>query len=341
MKTKAWQIQIIGSLVLALLFILTIPIFASRIPATLQNHLSQQFTNQGHEWVNVDVKGRNVTLTGNAPTTEESFTALKVVEKYTPVLHINDQITPRLIQPYSMKMGWDGKLLTLKGYLPDQKSYNHLLKKSYQLLDKDSVQDKLELGAGAPENWSQLVDSSLQGLLKLQRGNIEITNQSLYFSGQTPYSTKRDKIIQSLANYTQYQQKLHIVASDEKDKVCKNKFKQLLENGSVKFTSGRTTIDKSSYPLLTNLANTAALCPQSKISVEGHTDNMGSTDANIKLSQQRAQVVINWLFQHGVAEHRLNAVGYGAQQPIADNKSEEGRATNRRIEFIIKGKGDH
>lgn len=87
---------------------------------------------------------------------------------------------------------------------------------------------------------------------------------------------------------------------------------------------------------LTNLANTAALCSQSKISVEGHTDNMGRADANIKLSQQRAQDVINWLFQQGVAEHRL-----WSTTPIADNKSEEGRATNRRIEFIIKGKGDH
>jgi OOP family OmpA-OmpF porin len=339
MKIKAWQIQILGILALALLFIIAIPLFSKRIPLALQTHLSQHFIEQGHDWVNVDSNGRNITISGNAPTKEASSAASKLIDNYKPMLQINDQITPRLIQPYSMKMDWNGQVLILNGYLLNQTHYKKLIVTSHQQLDKTSVQDKLKLGAGAPKNWYPLIETSLQGLLKLQRGYIEITNQSFYFSGQTPYSSKRDNITQSLNKYSQYQKKIHIIAADEKNKTCQTKFKHLLTR-SIKFNSGKASIDKSSHPLLTQLANTAALCSHLNISIEGHTDHRGQTIDNKKLSLQRAQAVVNWLFQQGIAEHQLSAIGHGAQQPIADNSTEEGRAANRRIEFIVKERGD-
>jgi OOP family OmpA-OmpF porin len=337
MKIKAWQIQILGILALALLFILTIPLFASRIPSVLQTYLSQDLSEQGYDWVRVDIKGRNVVLTGSAPTTKKSFAAFKVIEKYTPVLRINDQITPRIIQPYSMSMNWNGKLLKLNGYVPNQASYTQFIEAVAQHVAQKNFQGKLELGVGAPENWQKIIETSMKGLLKLQQGRIEIINQSLYFAGQTPYSAKRDEIIQSFDEYKQYQKKLHIVAGDENSRICQKKFKILLENSNVKFSSGGSIIDKSSYLLLAQLANIAALCSRSKISIEGHTDNKGHADANMKLSQDRAEMVANWLFQQGISEKRLIAVGHGALKPIADNQTEEGRAHNRRIEFVIKG----
>ena len=340
MKVKASQIQILGMLILALLFVLTIPIFANHIPATLQIHLTKNLVEQGYDWVKVDVKGRNVTLSGNAPTTKDSFAALGVIEKYTPILRINDQITPRIIQPYSMKMEWNGKQLILNGYMPNQSSYENFLETLYQLLDKEKIQGNLELGAGAPENWQQIINTSLQQLLKLKQGNLEITNRSLYFAGQIPHSAKRDEIVQNFSHYKQYKKTLNIFASDENNIICQAKFKKLLDNSNVKFTSGKATLDKASHPLLTKLANIAVLCSQSKISIEGHTDNLGSEAANLKLSQQRAQAVVNWLFQQGIAEQQLSAIGHGSQTPIADNDTEEGRAMNRRIEFMVKAKGD-
>ncbi len=340
MKIKASQIQILGLLILALLFVLTIPIFADRIPSTLQTHLTKKLVDQGYDWVRVGVQGRNVTLSGNAPTAKDSFAVLGVIEKYTPIVRIRDQITPRIIQPYSMKMAWDGKQLLLNGYIPDQSSYDDFLKSAYQLLDKNKIQGHLMLGAGAPENWQQIIKTSLQQLLKLKQGNLEITNYSLYFAGQTPYLAKRNEITQSFSQYKQYERMLNIVANDENNIICQAKFKKLLDNSNIKFTSGKATLDKSSYPLLTKLANIASLCSQSIISIEGHTDNLGSEATNLKLSQQRARAVMNWLFQQGIAEQQLSAIGYGSQRPIADNDTEEGRAINRRIEFVVKAKGD-
>ncbi|MCK5901680.1 MAG: OmpA family protein [Cocleimonas sp.] len=340
MKTKTWQIQLLGLLALALLFILMIPLFAKRIPTTLQSHLKHALEVQGYDWVNVNVSGRNVTLKGNAPTAKESFAALQIIKKYTPLLHIIDQITPRIISPYTMKMDWDGKQLILKGYVANQDHHQQVLKRVSWHLSKTNVQDHLEQGAGAPENWHKLIETSLKALLTLQRGHIEITNQSLYFSGQTPSTAQKDEITQRFSLYPQYQKKLHIVAADENDLACQEKFKTLLENNTVKFPLGKALVNKSSYPLLAKLANTVVLCSRHTIVIEGHTDNKGNATTNLKLSQQRAQAVVNWLLKKGIEKEQLIAVGRGALSPIADNKTEEGRTKNRRIEFIVKGKGD-
>ena len=70
------------------------------------------------------------------------------------------------------------------------------------------------------------------------------------------------------------------------------------------------------------------------IEVAGHTDSMGSDAYNMKLSQQRADAVRNFLISRGVAADRLTAKGYGESQPVADNATDEGRFKNRRVELV-------
>ncbi len=76
--------------------------------------------------------------------------------------------------------------------------------------------------------------------------------------------------------------------------------------------------------------------PLSKIVVEGHTDSQGGTDFNQKLSEQRAEAVREYLVSRGIAADRLTSEGFGFQRSIADNKSPEGRANNRRVEIVVK-----
>ena len=71
------------------------------------------------------------------------------------------------------------------------------------------------------------------------------------------------------------------------------------------------------------------------VEVGGHTDNVGSDDANMKLSHERAKSVRNYLVKAGINSDRLQAKGYGETQPVADNDTEEGRKANRRTEFVI------
>jgi len=76
--------------------------------------------------------------------------------------------------------------------------------------------------------------------------------------------------------------------------------------------------------------------PEMKVSIEGHTDNTGDPAANKKLSERRAKAVQESLVAKGIAAARLSSRGWGQEKPVADNRSEEGKAKNRRVEIIKK-----
>jgi outer membrane protein OmpA-like peptidoglycan-associated protein len=73
-----------------------------------------------------------------------------------------------------------------------------------------------------------------------------------------------------------------------------------------------------------------------KVSIEGHTDNTGTPAGNKTLSEQRASAVMAAIAKQGVATSRMSAVGWGQQKPVADNRTEAGRAKNRRVELVKK-----
>ncbi len=100
------------------------------------------------------------------------------------------------------------------------------------------------------------------------------------------------------------------------------------------FDFNKATLQPDSDPALEGVA--ALLRKQSSLTIEvqGHTDNVGSDAYNQRLSDARAGTVVNWLESHGIAASRLTAKGYGADSPIADNDSPEGRAKNRRVEIV-------
>lgn len=104
----------------------------------------------------------------------------------------------------------------------------------------------------------------------------------------------------------------------------------------VHFQTGSAKILPDSFPMLQEIANILVANPGiKKMAVEGHTDNKGGAAMNKTLSQNRANSVMKWLTEHKVEAERLEAHGYGLEQPIADNKTEDGRAKNRRVEFKI------
>jgi outer membrane protein OmpA-like peptidoglycan-associated protein len=120
---------------------------------------------------------------------------------------------------------------------------------------------------------------------------------------------------------------------NEKVVVTKNK---IIITEPVYFATGKDTILKQSYPILNEVARVLEENPRIKlVRVEGHTDDRGNDDMNQKLSQRRANSVRTYLINKGIDRDRLEAVGYGETRPIAENETGEGRAKNRRVEFII------
>jgi OmpA-OmpF porin, OOP family len=106
---------------------------------------------------------------------------------------------------------------------------------------------------------------------------------------------------------------------------------------NILFDTGKATIKPESAGVLAVIADALKAEPDLKIEIQGHTDNVGAAAANLKLSQDRAAAVKAYLVQTGgVAAARLTTAGFGDTKPVADNKTDEGRAQNRRVELVKK-----
>ena len=103
----------------------------------------------------------------------------------------------------------------------------------------------------------------------------------------------------------------------------------------IYFETGKATLNTSSSSDLNKLVQFIKDNPAILLEIQGHTDNTGSIATNIKLSQLRANSVVNYLVKNGIAKERLVAKGYGPSVPIADNATREGKAENRRVEMKV------
>jgi len=108
---------------------------------------------------------------------------------------------------------------------------------------------------------------------------------------------------------------------------------KIVSNG-IRFESGKSTIKPESMGVINEIYELMEEHPDVKFSVEGHTDNVGDEDYNQKLSEQRAEAVVNKLIEMGLSKDRFVSKGHGESQPVASNDTAEGKASNRRVEFI-------
>ena len=123
-----------------------------------------------------------------------------------------------------------------------------------------------------------------------------------------------------------------VSASDMLDALNRDGFMALYIN----FDTGKFDIKPESQPIIDQIAQLMKDNPELKLSIEGHTDNVGTPQNNKVLSENRAKAVMNAVVSLGVDSSRLTSVGWGQERPIADNRTDEGRAKNRRVEIVKK-----
>ncbi len=102
----------------------------------------------------------------------------------------------------------------------------------------------------------------------------------------------------------------------------------------VTFASGKAELKSESFAVLDRVATSLIAWPLVEIEIQGHTDSTGGAEMNRQLSARRAEAVRDYLMLKGVAGHRMTAVGYGEDDPIANNNTREGRAMNRRVALV-------
>jgi OmpA-OmpF porin, OOP family len=126
--------------------------------------------------------------------------------------------------------------------------------------------------------------------------------------------------------------KQDITANEMLDALTKNGFIAL----NILFETGKSTIKSESLPVIDQVYQLMKLDLTLKISIEGHTDNVGDAASNKKLSNDRAKSVMDALIVKGIDKTRMTFAGWGQEKPVADNRTEEGKAQNRRVEIVRK-----
>ncbi|CAM4426722.1 OmpA family protein [Acinetobacter dispersus] len=125
------------------------------------------------------------------------------------------------------------------------------------------------------------------------------------------------------------------LANIDTNKVDINEVIKALNLQIINFATGSNQIPDENKAILDKAATLLKTAKDAKLTVAGYTDSTGNADSNKALSQKRAQAVVDYIVSQGVDAAQLTAVGHGADNPVADNATEEGRFKNRRIEFSV------
>jgi OOP family OmpA-OmpF porin len=232
--------------------------------------------------------------------------------------------------------------VTLTGYVPDNNVHAAVTAAAGRKFFSEKVVDNLKASVGAPSGFAGAVVPALGALSRLSTGTLVVSDREVKLSGDVLYDAAGAQIRPGLGkDFPQgWQFKAEIsvkpAAAPVDATVCQQLFSDLLAKGKIRFDSGRATIDPDSAGLLDRLIETALRCPTSNIEIAGHTDTDGEDASNQSLSEKRAQAVADYLVKAGLPAGRFTAMGYGSTQPVAENDTDEGKAQNRRIEFVVR-----
>jgi OmpA-OmpF porin, OOP family len=232
--------------------------------------------------------------------------------------------------------------LTFSGYVPDENVHAVVLGSASRKFSSEKVVDNLKTSVGAPSGFVSAVIPALGILSRLSTGTLVVSDREVKISGDALYEAAAQQIRTSLARDfpKDWQVKADISvrpASAPVDAgVCQQLFNDLLSKTKIRFLTGRDTLDSDSAGLLDRLVETALRCPNATIEIAGHTDSDGEDAANQALSERRAQAVLDYFVKAGLPADRFTAVGYGSTQPVASNDTDDGKAQNRRIEFLVR-----
>jgi OOP family OmpA-OmpF porin len=231
--------------------------------------------------------------------------------------------------------------LTLTGYVPDNNVHAALAAAAGRKFFNEKVVDNIKASLGAPSGFANAVVPALGALSRLSTGTLVVSDREVKLSGDAFYDAAAAQIRAGLKDFPQgWQFKADIsvkpASAPVDGTVCQQLFSGLLAKGKIRFDSGRATIDPDSAGLLDRLIETALRCPSANIEIAGHTDADGEDGFNQALSEKRAQAVTDFLVKAGLPAERFTAMGYGSTQPVASNDTDEGKAQNRRIDFVVR-----
>jgi len=236
-------------------------------------------------------------------------------------------------------------LVQLKGRLADERLRKAVNSFAHAHFGIENVDSATRLDPDLPSGWPVRVLAGLEALSKLNNGAVVIQPDFAQVRGISGNPEARAEISRLLsdklgagANFeidVKYRKRLDPKANLPTPEECAASINAVLKENKITFAPGSATIDPSAGKTLDRIAEILKKCEDVKMEIAGHTDSQGREEMNLNLSQARAEAVLTALMARRILTSGLVARGYGETRPIADNKTEEGREANRRIEFTL------
>jgi len=236
-------------------------------------------------------------------------------------------------------------LVQLRGRVGNETARDTLDSFAKARFSAGGVHTTARVAEGLPRDWPLRTLTGLEALTYLSNGAVTVTPDSLTVIGQTGrqdassaisgfLSDKLGETAQFSIDVT-YKEELDPVASLPTPEECEARIAEIQSERKINFEPGSSTIDGNGAAIMDDIADVLRECGEIRIEIGGHTDSQGREVMNQRLSQERAQAVLNELRMRRVLTSSFTAKGYGESEPIADNDTEEGREANRRIEFRL------
>jgi len=331
-------------IVLPLLLLLPLLFFKwHAIEADVAKNTRTDLQSIGATWAKVETRnlGREVLITGTPPNKASIETVRQKAQQSYGVnsVTISTDVKAPII-PATLTAKVTGQSIELNGTLADQGAIDQVVKQAKATFGTSNITNKLEIGESVAQlpnltDYFKVLNNKTNTLNTLM---ASLNNKSLLLKGSV---TNENAV--ALLNSQMSQKfgfdvdnKLRVIPPPVERIACSDLINDLLRDGQINFSSGKALIEQGSFSLLESIKNIALQCPEATFEVSGHTDSVGNSGFNKRLSEQRAQAVISHLNELGLDTKNFKAVGYGPEQAIADNATPEGRAKNRRIEFKIK-----
>ncbi|MEN8839681.1 MAG: OmpA family protein [Octadecabacter sp.] len=198
---------------------------------------------------------------------------------------------------------------------------------------------------GLPGSWSIRVLAGVEALSKLSNGSVTVEPGNIVVRGNSGSQDAGGEItrllIEKLGEAEEFEvdvtyvEALDPIAALPTKEECLASITAVTEARKITFEPSSATIASEGAGILNDIAEILQRCANLRIEIAGYTDSQGSEDGNQRLSQQRADAVLDGLRVRRVPVSSFRSVGYGEANPIADNETAEGREANRRIEFSL------
>ncbi|MET0981225.1 MAG: OmpA family protein [Telluria sp.] len=225
--------------------------------------------------------------------------------------------------------------IVVAGTVSDESSKAALLARLRAVYGAHRVVDQLVVGQVAtPANWNDYVGRLIGPNLKMiSRGQLKVDGNTVSLRGDVASEAQRQQIAGEIAGslnptYT-VNNGLRVSASEQ------NVLDAALANRIIEFESGKAALTPSGMAILDQMSEALKKLGGIKVEVIGHTDNAGSRAGNLSLSQARAEAVKTYVTARGIHPDTIAVSGEGPDRPVADNRTPDGRARNRRIEFKV------